>query len=114
MYNMHKVALNQICFLIFKEAYLIEDFSFIDSIIKFLDTVGSFCKKNPSSMGEALALMALEAIVFNLYAKTRPNDHVKINNSFYMSMSMSQMSMEISEQSNINQDRDFKKVTALI
>lgn len=60
--------------------------------------------------------MTIDSIIFNLYARNKNTDKLRLNNSFYNSMSMSQMSVDLSEQMSVIGDRevDLKKIVALV
>ena len=73
-------------------------------------------KKSSDCSGEYLALIVIDSVIFNIYARHKNGDKYKLNNSFFNSMSMSQMSVDMSEQmSVIGVEQDsLKRVTSLI
>lgn len=63
----------------------------------FLETVSATAKSAPQLHSEALALMALDALLFNMFRLGRGTDNFRpANSSFYGWMSMSQLSGEYS------------------
>ena len=91
-----------------------EEALFSRQVENFIETISAQAKSKPQQHSEALALISLDALLYNMYKVVRGNEGFKpASSSFYGYMSMSHMSGELSELSNLN-EREPKRIIALV
>ena len=93
---------------------MIESPVFTGQVDVFLETVSVRSKSKPLLHSEALALLSLDALIYNLYRWVGGNDNFKpTSSSFYGWMSMSHLSGDFSDASQSN-ERESRKMVNLI
>jgi hypothetical protein len=92
----------------------IESSIFCGQVDVFLEEVSVQSKSKAHLHSEALALLCLDALIYNLYRWVGGNDNFKpSSSSFYGWMSMSHLSGDFSEASQTN-ERESRKMVNLI
>jgi len=92
----------------------IESSLFTGQVDVFLETVSVRSKSKTHLHSEALALLCLDALIYNLYRWVGGNDNFKpTSSSFYGWMSMSHLSGDFSDASQSN-ERESRKMVGLI